>query len=112
MDFVTRLPRSRSKSVILVVVDQFSKYAHFSALDSHFMAETVARCFIQDVCKLHGIPSNIVSDRDPVFMCGFWNELFRLQGTTYHPQSDGQNEVTNWTLEDYLRCYVNEAQTD
>ncbi|CAM8877559.1 unnamed protein product [Rhodiola kirilowii] len=96
MDFITGLPRSRSKYVILVVVDRLSKYAHFSALDSHFTAESMAKCFIQDVCKLHGIPSNIVSDRDPIFMSGFWRKFFRLQdttlshGTAYYPQSDGQ----------------------
>ncbi|CAM8926607.1 unnamed protein product [Rhodiola kirilowii] len=76
MDFITRLLRSRGKTVILVVVDRLSTYAHFSTLNSHFTAESVAHCFIHDICKLHGVPVSIVSDRDPVFMSGFWKELF------------------------------------
>ncbi|XP_077219595.1 uncharacterized protein LOC143853740 [Tasmannia lanceolata] len=66
----------------------------------------------QDICKLHGIPKSIVSDRDAVFLSRFWRELFKLQRTTlamssaYHPQSDGQSEALNRCLEMYLRSYV------
>ena len=64
------------------------------------------------VFKLHGMPSSIVSDRDPVFTSKFWSELLRLQGvtlamsSTYHPQSDGQTEVVNKSLEHYLRAFA------
>ncbi|CAM8912599.1 unnamed protein product [Rhodiola kirilowii] len=81
MDFITCLPRSRSKTAIFVVVDRLSKYAHFCAISKGFTAESVAAVFVQEICRLHGMPTNIVSDRDPVFMSIFWKELFRRQGT-------------------------------
>lgn len=102
----------------MVVVDRLSKYAHFSALPATFTAETVADTFIKDIVRLHGIPSGIVSDRGSVFLSAFWREFFHRQGTTlsystaYHPQSDGQTEVINRILEDYLRCYVTESHKD
>lgn len=79
MDFVVGLPKSKGFDVILVVVDKLSKYGHF----------------IREVVKLHGIPSSIVSDRDPTFLSHFWQEIFRMHGTTlrmstaYHSESDG-----------------------
>lgn len=117
MDFITGLPKSEGKSVIMVVVDRLTKYAHFCALSHPFKASTVATAFMETVQKLHGNPKIIVSDRDPIFTGHFWTELFSCLGTqlahssSYHPQSDGQTEIVNKCLEGYLRCFVSDKQT-
>ncbi|KAF0921357.1 hypothetical protein E2562_003150 [Oryza meyeriana var. granulata] len=101
LDFVEALPKVGGKSVILMVVDRFSKYCHFIPLAHPYTAETVAQAFFSDIVHLHGIPQSMVSDRDPVFTSKFWSELMRLSGTklhmtsAFHPQSDGQTEAAN-----------------
>lgn len=112
MDFIDGLPRSNSYNCILVVVDRFSKYAHFLPLSHPFTALQMATLFMNNIFKLHGLPKAIVSDRDKVFTSNLWRELFKLMGTqlhmssAYHPQSDGQTETVNQCLETYLRCFV------
>jgi hypothetical protein len=116
MDFIVGLPKSGNKSFIMVVVDRLSKYAHFCALQHPFTTSNVAKLFMDRVFKLHGMPHSIVSYCDPTFTSNFWQELFKLQGTqlhistTYHPQTDGQNEVLNKCLETYLRCFAPERK--
>jgi hypothetical protein len=95
IDFIEGLPKVAGKSVILTVVDHFSKYAHFIPLGHPYTATSVARAFFNDIVRLHGFPSSIGSDRDPVFTGHVWRDLFGLAGvklrmsTAFHPQTDG-----------------------
>lgn len=112
MDFVTHLPASHGFTAVMVVVDRFSKSVHLGALPTHFTAFKIATLFMDTVCKHHGFPRSIILDRDPIFISSFWRELFKMTGTTlrmsttYHPQTNGQTEVMNRTLEQYLCSFV------
>lgn len=68
MKFIDGLPKSQGNTTILVVVDRLIKYAHFMALTHPYTASTVAQTFMDQVFKLHGMPENVVSDRDPIFI--------------------------------------------
>jgi hypothetical protein len=94
MDFIEGLPQSGSFNCLLVVVDKFTKYSHFIPLRHPYTVASVAKVFLDQVYKLHGMPMSIVSDMDIIFTSQFWRELFSLakvqlrMSTTYHPQSD------------------------
>jgi len=81
MDFVEGLPKYECYNVILVMVDRFTKYAHFILSSTPYIAATVARGVFDNVIKLHGLPQTIVLDRDKIFTSAFWKELFKLMGT-------------------------------
>jgi hypothetical protein len=110
MDFMEGLPRVNGKSVILTVVDRFSKHVHFIVLSHPYTAASVAKAFFKAIVRLHGFPRSIVSDRDPVFTGNVWKDLFKLAvvqlriSTAFHPQTDGQSEIVNKTIAMYLRC--------
>jgi transposase InsO family protein len=103
-DFITGLPKSEDKEVILVIVDRLTKFAHFIALSHPISTLTIAHVFLDNIYKLHGLPTSIISDRDPVFTSRFWKEISSLLGIqlnmsiAYHPQMDGQTERVNQCL--------------
>jgi hypothetical protein len=117
MDFIEGIPKSNGYNAILVVVDRYTKYAHFLPLKHPYTASQIATTFLDNVVKLHSLPSSIVSDRDKVFTSVFWQNLFKSlhtqlsMSTAYHPQSDGQTERVNQCLEMYLRCSVSASPT-
>ena len=117
MDFVEGLARSNHANSILVVVDSFTKYDHFLRLSHPFTSADVAKVFLNNVYHLHGLPTAIVSDRDRIFTSQLWRELFVLADvqlqmcSSYHPQSDGQTERLNQTMETFLRCFSNACLT-
>ena len=120
-DFIVDLPLSRTPDgqtfdSILVFVDRFTKMAHFVPCLKSTDAPVFADIFFKNVIRLHGIPESLVSDRGSIFTSHFWKSLSALMNvkprlsTAFHPQTDGQTERMNQTLEQYLRIYCNYEQ--
>ena len=104
VDFITELPSVSRYEQIWVIVDRFSKMAHFVPLKSR-TAPTLAKAFVREIWRLHGLPLGVVSDTEMVFTSKSWMEVMRLldvsqdMSTAYHPQTDGQTERVNQVLE-------------
>lgn len=105
MDFIVGLLPSQVFTVIMVVVDRFTKYTHFGSLPTHFTTFQATQFFSDIAIKHHDFPSIIISDRSSTFLSAFWKNLFELSSTTlkhsttYHPQTYGQTEVVYRGLE-------------
>nr|KYP47446.1 Retrotransposable element Tf2 [Cajanus cajan] len=113
MDLIVGLPRSaRNNDAIWVIVDQLTKCAHFLPVNIKWSLEKLTQLYVREIVRLHGVPSNIISDQDPRFTSRFWQSLHQALGTklklssAYHPQTDGQLERTIQSLEDLLRACV------
>jgi RNase H-like domain found in reverse transcriptase/Reverse transcriptase (RNA-dependent DNA polymerase)/Integrase zinc binding domain/Retroviral aspartyl protease/Chromo (CHRromatin Organisation MOdifier) domain len=119
MDFITPLPKTaRGNAGLFVVVDRLSKLIRIAATPATVDAPEVARLFHTHVYRNHGLPLEIISDRDPIFMSKFWTTLFGMlcvklrPSSAYHPETDGQTEVVNRKVEEILRCFVNNNQSN
>jgi hypothetical protein len=104
MDFMVSLPLSKGFDAIMVVVDRFSKMAHIIPIMESAIAQEMGRLFFTHVFKHHGLPKDIVSDRNPKFTTKFWRALWKRMGSelkmsiSFRPQTDGQTECHNPTL--------------
>jgi transposase InsO family protein len=93
------------------------KSSHFISVRDTYDVTEVARVFVSEVIHLHGIPKNIISDRDSRFTSRFWTSLQSALGTqlnlstTYHPETDGKTERVNQVMEDMLGMYAMDNQT-
>ena len=123
MDLITGLPlsidsESKAFDAILVIVDRFTKMAKYFPTRKTLDAAELADLFHKKIVCIFGMPSSIVSDHGSLFTSQFWSSLCfymkarRRLSTAFHPQTDGQTEHQNQTLEHYLRCYVNHRQDD
>ncbi|XP_043113873.1 uncharacterized protein LOC122358155 [Puntigrus tetrazona] len=115
LDFVSGLPPSRGNTVILTVVDRFSKAAHFIPLPKLPSAKETAQVVVDHAFRIHGLPVDVVSDRGPQFVSRFWKEFCRQIGAStslssgFHPQTNGQSERANQDLERALRCMASHS---
>jgi hypothetical protein len=113
MDHIVQLPKSGEEDydAILVVVDRLTKQGIFIPCHVTDNAATFAKLFVQHIFSKHGLPTDIVSDRGALFVSQFWRELLKLLdieahlSTVYHPQTNGQTECVNQSLETYIRIY-------
>ena len=124
LDFITELPLSTDPTTgieydaILVITDRLTKYAYFLPWKTTATAEDVAYELIRTIIANHGVPDEIISDRDKLFTSKVWTTLLALLGvirklsTSFHPQTDGQTERINQIVGQYLRCHVNYRQND
>ncbi|KAH6480324.1 hypothetical protein HBI55_254530 [Parastagonospora nodorum] len=122
MDFITELPPSKLSGVvydaILVIVCRLTKMSHYVPARGDWDGVDLAQAWIREVIRLHGVPKRVISDRGPIMNAKHWDTFQhymnsrRVLTSSFHPQTDGQTERQNQTLEHYLRCYCGLEQDD
>jgi hypothetical protein len=118
-DFVVKLLKtSWGNDSICVFVNKLTKLVHFVACKEKVSAKEFADLYVDHVFCLHGLSREFITDCDPRFTSAFWQEVTVLLGTrtvmssSFHPQTDGQTEKVNQTLETYLRHFVSVGLND
>ncbi len=118
-DFIVKLPETaRKNNSICVFVDKLTKMVHFVACREDLSAMEFAELYVDRVFCLHGLSREFITDRDVRFTSAFWKGVTELLGTravmssAFHPQTDGQTERVNQTLETYLRHFVSSELND
>ncbi|QRW17327.1 integrase core domain protein [Rhizoctonia solani] len=117
-DMIVDLPKDGNNDSILVIVDSFTKYVILVECSKKLKAPELADLFLRHIWKRYGMPEKTVSDRGRVFNNKFLKALYQRLGidphfsSAYHPQSDGQTERVNPTVEHFLRAYSGVNQRD
>ena len=118
VDFITDLPKSQGYDAIFTVIDYHSKQGHFIPTTKEANSEELFRLYLHNVWKLHGTSRKIVSDRGPQLASEFTKAIQNGLGietalsTAHHPETDGQTERLNQTVETYLRMFSSYHQND
>jgi hypothetical protein len=119
MDLILALPPTLDGNTSLVVfVDKLTKMIHIAPCVGLSTASALADLFLKNVFRYHGMPTRFISDRDPRFNSAFWKEFFGYckltckMSSVFHPETDGQTEIVNKSIENYLRHFVAENQDD
>jgi hypothetical protein len=119
MDLITQLPLTKDgNTAIVVFTDKLTKMIHIIPTITKYTAPILANIFLQNVFRFHGMTENFLSDRDSKFNSTFWKEFFRICNvkinltSSYHPQTDGQTEVVNKSIKNYLRHFGADYQDD
>jgi hypothetical protein len=119
LDFIIGFPKTQNKNdLIMVVIDKLIKFANFIPMKSTYKAINIAKFFMKEIFRLHGISKMVIFDRDVKFTSKLWKELFVGLDTninfsaSYHPQTDGKTEQSNQIVEDMLRMYVRTKPTN
>nr|GAT56033.1 predicted protein [Mycena chlorophos] len=118
MDFVGPFPKSGQYDYLWVVICRLTSMVHLIPVHTRMRASELARVYVREIVRLHGLPESIVSDRDPKFTSAFWREVHRILGakllmsTAFHPQTDGATERANRTIAQILRAMISPDQKD
>jgi hypothetical protein len=119
MDFITDHPLSDGCDQLWVIIDRYTKMVHFISLKKKQKnAENLVLIFARQIGRLHGIPSDIVTDRDSRFTSKFWKAFLTAIGIkprmliVFYPETDGQTERVNQTIEAFLRAFGNRQMSN
>ena len=119
LDLITSLPQVNGKDAILTIVDHgYSRVAIFIPCTTTITGPGIAQLYLRNVYPWFGLPSRVISDRDPRFTLQFGRALTMKLGidrnisTAFHPQTDGLSERKNQWVEQYLRTVTSANPED